>query len=122
VPDLLQAHAVTELARRGIAVQSFEESRSALPDVPSGPKAAAHLARAAGVEGPVLFGRLRRFTVTQTGLLLVRLDLALVDPDSEALLWTGSASRPVSVKSALTRQEILIDAAPAIFAEAFGSR
>lgn len=122
VPDALQAQAVRELARRGIAVHSFDESRSALPEVPASPAAAALRAREVGLAGPVLFGSLRRFTVTQTGLLLVRLDLALVDPASAELLWTGSARRPVSVQSALTDQEILLDAAPAIFAEAFGSR
>jgi len=120
VADALQAHAVQELTRCGVAVKSIEESRSALPNVPSDPKFAAHLAREAGLEGPVLFGSLHRFTVTRTGLLLVRLELALVDPVSEELLWTGSARRPVSVESALTTQEILLDAAPSIFAEAFG--
>ncbi len=122
VPDALQARAVEELARRGIAVRTFEESWEALPETPPDPKGAARLAREAGLDGPVLFGSLRRFTVTQGGLLLVRLELALVDPQSGALLWAGSARRPVSVKSALTAPEVLIDAAPAIFAEAFGNR
>jgi zinc/manganese transport system permease protein len=122
VPDALQAQAVHELARRGTDVLGFDACRSALPDVPADPQAAARGAREAGLDGPVLFGRLDRFTQTQTGLLLVRLDLALVDPQSAELLWTGSARRPVPVKSALTAQEILVDAAPAIFAEAFGGR
>jgi ABC-type Mn2+/Zn2+ transport system permease subunit len=122
VPDALQAQAVAELARRGVAVWSFEESRRALPDVPANPEALARRAREAGLDGPVLFGRLLRFTDTGTGLLLVRLDLALVEPSSGDLLWTGSARRPVPVKSALTAQEVLVDAGPAIFAEAFGNR
>jgi ABC-type Mn2+/Zn2+ transport system permease subunit len=122
VPDALQAQAVWELARRGVAVRSFDESRSALPSVPADPTAAAQLARESGQAGPVLFGRLRRFTMTQTGLLLVRLDLALVEPASGELLWTGSAQRPVSIRSALTIQQVLVDAAPTIFAEAFGNR
>ena len=52
----------------------------------------------------------------------MRLDLALVDPESAEVLWQGSAQRPVAVRSALTEQEVLLDAGPAIFAEAFGSR
>jgi ABC-type Mn2+/Zn2+ transport system permease subunit len=122
VPDALEAQAVRELERRGVAVRSFDESRRALPEVPADAKAAARLAREAGLGGPVLFGNLRRFSFTQTGLLLVRLDLALVDPASEELLWTGSARRPLSVRSALTVQEVLLDAAPALYAEAFGNR
>jgi ABC-type Mn2+/Zn2+ transport system permease subunit len=122
VPDALQAQAVWELARRGVAVRSFDESRSALPAVAADPAAAAQLARESGQDGPVLFGTLRRFTLTGTGLLLVRLDLALVDAASGELLWTGGARRPVPVQSALTLQEVLVDAAPAIFAEAFGNR
>jgi hypothetical protein len=36
--------------------------------------------------------------------------------------WTGRARGPVPLRSALSAQEVLIDAGPAIFAEAFGSR
>jgi hypothetical protein len=54
-------------------------------------------------------------------MLLVHLDLALVDPASGEAIWTGRAHRPVPVRSALTPREIVIDAAPRIFAEAFGS-
>jgi ABC-type Mn2+/Zn2+ transport system permease subunit len=121
VMDALQQRAVSELARRGVAVNGFEADRNLLPDVPADPQAAARDARAAGIESPVLFGRLRRFTVTQTGLLLVRLELALLDPRTGEPLWSGAADRPVPVRSALTSQEILLDAGPAIFAEAFGS-
>jgi hypothetical protein len=120
VPDALQAQAVTELARRGIAVQSFEASRDALPRVPEDAAAAARAARDAGLDGPVLVGSLERFTLTQGGVLLVRLELALVDPRDGNVLWSGSARRPVPVRSALTVPELLIDAGPAIFAEAFG--
>ena len=122
VLDALQAQAEVELARRGIAVESFEQDRAALPDVPADVGAAARLARAAGREGPVMFGSLRRFTVTGTGLLLVHLDLALVDPASDQVIWNGSARRPVPVRSALNTREILVDAAPKIFADAFGDR
>jgi ABC-type Mn2+/Zn2+ transport system permease subunit len=122
VPDALQAQAVEELARRGIPVRSFEEDRSAFPAVPADAGAAASLARNAGLDGPVLFGTLRRFTITQSGLLLVRLELALVDPGTKEVMWTGDARRPVPVRSAVTFQEILIDAGPAIFADAFGNR
>jgi len=52
----------------------------------------------------------------------VRLELALVDPASGERLWSGRARRPVPVTSALTVQEIVLDAAPVIFAEAFGNR
>jgi ABC-type Mn2+/Zn2+ transport system permease subunit len=121
VPDALQAQAVTELARRGVSVRSFEEDRSALPEVPEDAEGAARLAREAGLEGPVLFGNLQRFTFTQTGMLLVRLELALVEPASGEVLWTGSARRPVPVESSLNAQELVIDAGPRIFAEAFGN-
>jgi ABC-type Mn2+/Zn2+ transport system permease subunit len=121
VPDALQAQAVHELARRGVAVLGFEEDRRALPDVPADAADAARLARAAGLDGPVLFGRLDRYTFTNTGMLLVRLELWLVDPASGATLWTGGARRPVPVKGSLSSQELVVDAGPAIFAEAFGS-
>jgi ABC-type Mn2+/Zn2+ transport system permease subunit len=121
VPDALQQRAVSELARRGVDVLDFEASRNALPDVPADAQGAARSAREAEIAAPVLFGQLRRFTLTQTGLLLVRLELTLVDPTSEEVLWTGSAKRPVPVKSALTSNEVVLDAGPAIFAEAFGN-
>jgi hypothetical protein len=35
--------------------------------------------------------------------------------------WTGAAKRPVPIQSALTLQEILLDAGPPVFAEAFGN-
>jgi ABC-type Mn2+/Zn2+ transport system permease subunit len=120
VVDALQAQAVAELAQRGVAVGTFEADRAALPETPSGPDAAVRLARAAGREGPVLFGSLHRFATTGTGLLLVHLDLALVDPASGEVIWTGSARRPVPVRSALNMREVVIDAGPRIFAEAFG--
>jgi ABC-type Mn2+/Zn2+ transport system permease subunit len=122
VPDALQAQSALELERRGVAVRRFVEDREALPAVPVDASDAARLARAAGLEGPVLFGDLRRFTVTQTGLLLVRLELSLVDPGTDELLWTGAARKPVPVVSALDSREVVIDAAPRIFAEAFGNR
>jgi ABC-type Mn2+/Zn2+ transport system permease subunit len=122
VADALQAQAVHELARRGVAVRGFDADRELLPAVPADPAGAARLAREAHLDGPVLFGSLRRFTLTQTGLLLVHLDLVLVDPSDAAVLWAGSARRPVSVRSAVDPQEVVIDAAPAIFAEAFGNR
>jgi hypothetical protein len=90
--------------------------------VPGDAVSAARLARDAGIDAPVLFGRLRRFSTTGTGMLLVRLELALVDPRDGELLWSGAARRPVPVRSALTTQELLIDAAPLMFAEAFGKR
>jgi ABC-type Mn2+/Zn2+ transport system permease subunit len=120
VPDALQQRAVHELERRGVAVAPLEADRAALPGAPADAESAARSAREAGIRAPVLFGTLRRFTLTQTGLLLVRLDLAIVDPQSGDLLWTGSARRPVPVHSALTAQEVLLDAGPKIFAEAFG--
>ncbi|HKJ25061.1 MAG TPA: metal ABC transporter permease [Myxococcota bacterium] len=122
VPDALQEIAVRELARRGVDVRSAAEVRDALPDAPADPLAAGRDAKQAGLAGPVLSGTLRRFTLTQTSLLLVRLDLVLVDPERMQVLWRGSAQRPVPVRSALTQQEVLLDAGPAIFAEAFGSR
>jgi zinc transport system permease protein len=119
VADALQQQAVYELSRRGVAVNGFEADRQLLPEVAADAQTVAQGARAAGVHAPVLFGVLRRFTVSG-GLLLARLDLALVDPRTGEILWSGSARRPVAVKSALTAQEILIDAGPKLFAEAFG--
>jgi TolB-like protein len=122
VTDALQQRAVHELARRGVAVLDFEAARTALPDVPTDPANAARNAKAAGIRTPVLFGDLRRFTVSgDDGVLVVRLELALVDPESGDLLWTGKADRPVAVKSALTSQEVVLDAGSAIFAQAFGN-
>jgi hypothetical protein len=43
-----------------------------------------------------------------------------VDPASGEVIWTGSARRPVPVRSALNMREVVIDAGPRIFAEAFG--
>ena len=127
VPELLAERAGVELARRGFSTLPSERVSALLaaaaPEpggAPEEPVAAARRALRAGIEGPVLAGSLRRFTVTQTGLLLIWIDLAIVDPRSEALLWAGSARRPVAIRSALTWQEILLDAGPAIFAEAFG--
>lgn len=119
VTDALQQRAIHELERRGVAVDPVEVDRTASPGAPAGTDSAARV-REAGIRAPVLFGTLHRFTLTQTGLLLVRLDLALVDPETGDVLWTGSAHRPVSVRSALTAQEVVLDAGPAIFAEAFG--
>ena len=70
----------------------------------------------------MLYGTLRRFTITNNGLLLVRLEVALLDTAGEKLLWTGEAKRPVAITSALTTQEVLLDAGGPIFAEAFGNR
>jgi ABC-type Mn2+/Zn2+ transport system permease subunit len=122
VLDALEAQASVELARRGVAVHEFAEDRAAFSEAPTDAGAAARLARAAGREGPVMIGSLHRFTITGTGLLLVHLDLALVDSSSAEVIWTGSARRPVPVRSALNTREILVDAGPAIFAEAFGNR
>ena len=72
-------------------------------------------------EGLTLAGTLRRFTITESGLLLVRLELTLLDAQSQQVVWTGAAKRPVPIPSALTLQEVLLDAGPPIFAEAFGS-
>lgn len=121
VPDVLQALAADELARRGYAVVPVETARQVVAEAPSDPTRAASEAARAGLSGPVLWGDLRRFTLTQTGLLLVRLDLALVDPQTGQVLWSGAARRPVPVRGALTVQEVLSDAAPSIFAEAFRS-
>ena len=120
VPDLLQQRAALELERRGFEVVPVEEVRAALAQAPDEPLAAVRTAARAGLEGPMLAGTLRRFTITQTGLLLVRLDLVLIDSKEERVLWSGSAKRPVPIQAALTLQEILLDAGPPIFAEAFG--
>jgi ABC-type Mn2+/Zn2+ transport system permease subunit/TolB-like protein len=120
VPDLLQQRAVLELQRRGFEVVPFERVRAALARAPDEPLAAVRAAARAGLEGPMLAGTLRRFTITQTGLLLVRLDLVLIDSRDEQVLWSGAAKRPVPIQAALTWQEILLDAGPPIFAEAFG--
>jgi hypothetical protein len=122
VPDALQAVAVQELTRRNVAVQSVEAARALFPQPPADPAAAARRAQEAGLRSPVLLGTLRRFVVTESGgLLLPRLELRLVDPADGSVLWRGEATRPVPVRSALTLQEVLIDAGPALFAQAFGA-
>ncbi len=122
VPDLLQQRAIAELERRGYAVLAFDAVRTAVPHASDDPLSAVHAATRAGLGGYVLHGTLRRFTVTNSGLLLVRLEIALLDTNGEKLLWTGEARRPVPVASALTLQEVVLDAGGAIFAEAFGAR
>jgi hypothetical protein len=83
---------------------------------------AVHAASRAGLGDFALYGTLRRFTITNSGMLLIRLELSLLDAKSEQVVWRGAATRPVSIQSALTTQEILLDAGGPIFAEAFGSR
>ena len=122
VPLLLQQRAVVELARRGYAVVPPEEVAAALPQPPEDVLEAARVAKRHGFDGPVLTGTLRRFHVTETRLLQVWLDLALVDPAEPRVLWRGSARRPVRIAPAQTWQEILLDAGGPIFADAFGDR
>jgi len=121
VPDALQQRAAFELERRGFQtlLVPVEQRRTILAGEPLG---AAGGAAPAGFTGPLLTGTLRRFTPTGTGLLLVRLDLALIDAQSQEVLWSGAARRPVPIASALTWQEILLDAGAPIFADAFGNR
>jgi len=121
VPAALQQRAAFELERRGFAVIPIEQLPAALARPPGEPLAAARAAAEAGLGGLVLAGTLRRFTITETGLLLVRLDLTLLDAQSQQVLWTGAATRPVPIRSALTLQEVLLDAGPPIFADAFGN-
>jgi ABC-type Mn2+/Zn2+ transport system permease subunit len=120
VPEALQQRAAFELERRGFRAVLVppERQRTVLAGDPAAPSAPVP----AGFSGAALHGTLRRFTLTGTGLLLVQLDLALVDVASGGALWTGAARRPVPIPSALTWQEILLDAGPPIFAEAFGNR
>jgi len=120
VPDALRERAAIELQRRGFEVTPVEPPSAALAHIPEEPLRAARAAADAGLGGLLLAGTLRRFTLTGTGLLLVRLDLTLVDAQSQQVLWTGTARKPVSVRSALTMQEILLDAGAPIFADAFG--
>jgi hypothetical protein len=120
VPLLLQQRAAVELVRRGYAVVPPERVAAALPHPPEDTLEAALAAQQAGFGGPVLTGTLRRFHLTETGLLQVWLDLALVDPAALRVLWSGSARRPVKVAPAQTWQEILLDAGGPIFADVFG--
>jgi ABC-type Mn2+/Zn2+ transport system permease subunit len=122
VTEALQQRAAVELERRGFRAQLIapEKARTVLSG-PADEVLAPGQAAGAGFEGAVLTGTLRRFTLTGSGLLLVRLDLALADAQSQEVLWTGAAQQPVPIPSALTWQEILLDAGPAIFADAFGN-
>ena len=122
VADLLEQRAAVELERRGFATVPFDRVRSLVSHAPSDPGSAARLAERAGLEGPVLLGTLRRFTVTDTGLLLVRLELVLIDPKTRQVLWSGEAHKPVAIPAAQTWQEILLDAGGPIFADAFDPR
>lgn len=122
VPDALAEVAAVELSRRGYAVLDTAEVRSVAPAAPADRHNAVSVAQRAGLPGPVLFGTLRRWTFTRTDLLLVWLDLELLEPRDGRVLWSGSARRPVPVPAALTRQEIVIDAGPRVFADAFAPR
>jgi ABC-type Mn2+/Zn2+ transport system permease subunit/TolB-like protein len=122
VPDLLQQRAIAELQRRGYPVIDFEAVRAAVPHTSDDALSAVHAAARAGLDGYVLYGTLRRFTITNSGLLLVRLEVSLLDTAGAKLLWSGEANRPVSILSALTMQEVLLDAGGPIFVEAFGNR
>jgi len=117
---LLQQHAAAELVHRGYAVVPPEQVAAALPRPPADALDAARAARRAGFEGPVLTGTLHRLHVTETNLLQIQLDLALVDPGAARILWTSSARRPARISPAQNWQEILLDAGRPIFAEAFG--
>ena len=121
VPLLLQQQAAVELARRGYNVVPPEKVAAALPKPSGDVLEAARAAHAAGFDGPVLAGTLRRFHLTETGLLQVWLDLALVDSTGR-VLWSGSARRPAQVARAQTWQEVLLDGGGPIFADAFGPR
>ena len=121
VLDLLRVRAAQELARRGYDVASLEAVSAAVKLPPSDSQAALAQARAGGLAGPVLIGTLKQFTRNADDLLHVRLELALVDSASGAVVWQGSARRPVAVPAAFTLAEVAQDAAPAIFAEAFAS-
>ena len=118
---LLQQQAAAELSRRGYGVVPPEQVAAVLPHPPEDALEAARAAQSAGFEGPVLTGTLHRFHVTETGLLQIRLDLALVDPGSARILWTSSARRPAKISPAQNWQEILLDTGRPIFADAFGN-
>jgi len=121
VPDLLAQRAGIELARRGFEIVPPDRVRSAISHAPADPATAARLALQAGFGGPLLLGTLRRFTVTDT-VLLVRLELSLVDPKTRQVLWTGEARQPVPIPAAQTLPEIVLDAGGPIFADAFDKR
>jgi hypothetical protein len=122
VMDVLQQRAIAELQRRGFSVVPLATVRAAMPVSPNDALSAAHAASRAGLGDFALYGTLRRFTITNSGLLLIRLDLSLLDARDEKLIWRGAATRPVSIPSALTTQEVLLDAGGPIFADAFGNR
>jgi ABC-type Mn2+/Zn2+ transport system permease subunit len=122
VPDLLEIGAAEALAARGFAVLPLEEVRSLVPAAPADRASAVAAAKRAGLPGLVLAGVLERWTPTQSHLVLVRLELELLDPEDGRVLWSGSARRPAPVPAALTVAEIVRDAAPHVFAEAFGAR
>jgi ABC-type Mn2+/Zn2+ transport system permease subunit len=122
VMDSLQQRAIAELQRRGFAVVPLATVREALPVASDDALSAVHATARAGLGDYALYGTLRRFTITNSGLLLIRLDLSLLDTRGQKPVWNGSATRPVSIQSALTTQEVLLDAGGPIFAEAFGNR
>jgi ABC-type Mn2+/Zn2+ transport system permease subunit len=122
VMDALQQRAAAELQRRGLAVVPLASVRQAIPVSSDDALSAVHAASRAGLGDFALYGTLRRFTITNSGMLLIRLELTLLDAKDEQVVWRGAAQRPVSIPSALTTQEILLDAGGPIFAEAFGKR
>ena len=122
VMDVLQQRAYAELQRRGFVLVPLAKVRDALPVASHDALGAVHAASRAGLGDFVLYGKLRRFTITNSGILLIRLELSLLDVASEKVVWNGAATRPVSIQSSLTTQEVLLDAGPPIFADAFATR
>ena len=95
VMDSLQQRAVAELQRRGFGVVPLASVRQALPVASDDALSAVHAASRAGLGDFALYGVLRRFTVTNTGLLLVRLDLSLLEAERRAggVARRGDAAR-----------------------------
>jgi hypothetical protein len=120
VPEALTSLVHDELARRGVPVLPLSIAARAIPKPPPDAAAAVEAARGAGLTGPVLFSRLQRFTVSSQGFLVAWLDLELRDAATGASLWTSRVRRTVPVRSALTLQEVVLDAAPTLLADALG--
>ncbi len=120
VPDALTDFVHAELAARGVPVLPSASVTRAIPKAPQDGATAVAAARRAGLRGPLLYTRLQRFSVSSQTFLVAWLDFDLRDVETGATLWSSSARRPVPVRGALTLEEVVIDAAPALLEEAFG--
>jgi ABC-type Mn2+/Zn2+ transport system permease subunit len=121
VPDALRRLLHDELARRGAPLLPLAAVDRAVTSAAANPAAAREAALRAELPGPVLWIRLSRWNVSQSGFLVAWLDLELCEPTSGDVLWRGATRAPVGVPNVQTPADVLAVAAPALLGEALGT-